>query len=292
MKNEKLFLACEPFFYRNTYIDISDKTDDELFLHYQNIGEKEGRIASPFAVRDGLLSIICSDDSVLEIGPFACPLIHGGNVKYFDVLDQKALTEHALKIGYSPAMIPEIDYVSDNGDLSIVDDKRFDFVLSCHCIEHQPDLIEHLNQVSRILKPGGFYLLLIPDKRYCFDYYLAESTIASVVQAHFERRTSHSLESLINQRLFTTHNVSKRHWLGDHGEGPCLSDLDAIEQVLQEYKVAGGSYIDVHAWQFTPRSFLSVVHQLHGSQLITLQPKHVFGTPFNSNTFCAALCNG
>lgn len=292
MNNCNLNLSINAEIYGEIYDDLHGKTATELNTHYQSVGELEGRIASPFSIPKGLLSIVCSSDSVLEIGPFGSPLVLGQRVKYFDILDRNALIERAFKVGYSTQNIPNIDYISKNGDLSIVEDRNFDFVVSCHCIEHQPDLIEHLSQVSRILKPGGFYLLMIPDKRYCFDHFLAESTIADVIQAHFEKRTSHSLANLLNHHFLTTHNDLSRHWLGDHGETIGVVDAGSIARILQEYTLSNGSYIDVHAWQFTPRSFLNLLDQLHKSGLTTLTPKHVFGTPHNSNTFCAALCNG
>ena len=290
MKNSK-FLSIDPKFYGRSYDDLYGKTDDELLLHYHNFGEIEGRMASPYSVSKGLLSVIRSNESVLEIGPFASPVAKGEGVKYFDIMDQKALIEHALKIGYATNNIPKIDYVSKNGDLSIVGDKSFDFVVSSHCIEHQPDLIEHLNQVSRILKPSGCYLLMIPDKRYCFDHYLPESNIADVVQAHFEKRTSHNLCSLIKNHMLLTHNDTIRHWEGDHGPMPTACEPGVMKRVFEEYKSLNGDYIDIHAWQFTPRSFLNLIEQLHGAELVTLIPNYVFGTNRDGNTFSAVLCN-
>jgi SAM-dependent methyltransferase len=284
------FLSIDPKFYGTNYNDLHGKTDDELLRHYQNFGEIEGRTASPYSVPKVLLSVIRTDESVLEIGPFASPVVKGERVKYFDIMDKSALIEHALKIGNPIENIPEIDYVSKNGDLSVVDGNSFDFVVSCHCIEHQPDLIEHLNQVSRILKPGGCYLLMIPDKRYCFDHYFPESNIADVVQAHFEKRTSHNLCSLIKRHLLLTHNDPIRHWEGDNGPMPTVSDPDVLSRVFEEYKTLNGAYIDVHAWQFTPRSFLHLMNQLQGAELVTLAPKYVFGTNRNGNTFNAVLC--
>jgi SAM-dependent methyltransferase len=289
--NNSLFLSIDPEFYGRIYEDLQGKTNDELLLHYQNIGEIEGRAASPFSVAKGLLSVINPGESVLEIGPFANPLTRGKGVKYFDIMDRKSLVKLAQERGYSTVNIPEIDFVSENGDLSIVEDKSFDILVSRHCIEHQPDLVEHLNQASRILKSGGLYLLMIPDKRYCFDHFLTESSIADVVQAHFEKRTSHNLSSLIKRHLLLTHNDYARHWAGDHGPMPTVRDARAISRVLEEYSSASGTYIDVHAWQFTPRSFLSLIEQLHHAELVTLMPRHVFGTTRNSNTFCAVLCN-
>ncbi len=49
---------------------------------------------------------------------------------------------------------PKIEYLSPTGDLTIVN-RRFHAVLSSHCIEHQPDLIRHLQHVAALLDPGG-----------------------------------------------------------------------------------------------------------------------------------------
>jgi len=291
MNKNSLFLSIDPEVYGRIYEDLYEKNKDELLLHYQNIGELEGRIASAYSRPKGLLSVISTGESVLEIGPFTNPLTQGEGVKYFDVLDRNALVKRALEIDRPIENIPEIDYVSQNGDLSIINNEKFDIVVSSHCIEHQTDLINHFNQVSKILKPGGCYLLVVPDKRYCFDHFLSESTIADVVQAHVEKRTSHSLASLIEHRLLTTHNDCVRHWEGDHGQTHVIDDSGAMNRVLQEYETANGAYIDVHAWQFTPRSFLNLISQLHNSDLITLLPQHVFGTPRYGLEFCAVLCN-
>ena len=88
--------------------------------------------------------------------------------------------------------------------------EEFDAVLSSHCIEHQPDLVHHLQQVQHKLKnDGGRYFILIPDKRYCFDKHIAPSTIAEVVQAHEEHRTVHTLRSVI-EHLSLTNNIGDR----------------------------------------------------------------------------------
>jgi SAM-dependent methyltransferase len=213
----------------------------------------------------------------------------GQRVKYFDVLDKQALIERAVLHNRSIQDARDIDYVSPTGDLSVIADEKFDIVLSSHCIEHQTDLVKHLNQVADILTSGGYYLLIIPDKRYCFDHFLAESTLADVDQAHFEQRTVHSLASVIEHNLLTTHNDAVRHWAGDHSGPDLLDEPGALERVMQEFRDAEGAYIDVHAWQFTPRSFLKLLGQLSTAGLAGLEPLHVFGTPANSLEFCAIL---
>ncbi len=74
-------------------------------------------------------------------------------------------------------MLPNIHFVSPTGNLEIVNE-CFDVVLNSHCIEYQPNLITHLNHIESILNPGGYYFVLEPDKRYCFDHFIPESSLA------------------------------------------------------------------------------------------------------------------
>jgi SAM-dependent methyltransferase len=279
----------DPGFYGSVYADLQGMGADALMQHYQRFGEAEGRVAAVYATRQGLFTALKPSDSVLEIGPFTNPIVVGQRVKYFDVLDKQALIERAVLHNRSIQDARDIDYVSPTGDLSVIADEKFDIVLSSHCIEHQTDLVKHLNQVADILTSGGYYLLIIPDKRYCFDHFLAESTLADVDQAHFEQRTVHSLASVIEHNLLTTHNDAVRHWAGDHSGPDLLDEPGALERVMQEFRDAEGAYIDVHAWQFTPRSFLKLLGQLSTAGLAGLEPLHVFGTPANSLEFCAIL---
>ena len=109
-------------------------------------------VAPPEFNRNDLASLV-GRQSALEIGPFTNPILRGPKVKYFDVLDKQGLIKRADAIGYAYSSPVDIHYVSSNGDLSIVDEK-FDFCLSSHCIEHQPDLIHHLKQVADSRRRG------------------------------------------------------------------------------------------------------------------------------------------
>jgi len=44
-----------------------------------------------------------------------------------------------------------------------VPDSEFDFVYSSHCLEHVRDVPETLKNWTRILKPGGFLYVVVPD---------------------------------------------------------------------------------------------------------------------------------
>jgi len=54
-------------------------------------------------------------------------------------------------------------------DLEVVQDATQDFVIANHFIEHCQNPIGALQNMLRVLKPGGKLYLSIPDKRYTFD---------------------------------------------------------------------------------------------------------------------------
>jgi SAM-dependent methyltransferase len=238
--------------------------------------------------RSSFLALVDDAQSVLELGPFVNPCLSGPNVKYFDVLDKTALLARAMQISLDVSKAVDIDFVSDIADMSVVNE-TFDVVVSSHSIEHNPDLIDHLKQVERILKPGGRYLVIVPDKRYCFDHFLPESSIAEILDAR--GRTRHSLASIIEHRAQTTHNDAARHWNGDHGAPLMANGVGSIVGAIAEYQDANGAYIDVHAWQFTPESVRSNVKMVKEIGLISLVVERLYPTVHGSNEFCAVLRN-
>lgn len=234
-------------------------------MTWRNLFSKKRPV--PKYLRADFLNSIPGNISMLEIGPFFNPLFKGEKVKYFDILDRDGLISRAerLNLEFQPENVPVIDYLSPIGDLSVIPEK-FDGVFSSHVIEHQPDLINHLQKVSRLLNKGGKYYLIVPDKRYCFDHFNPESTIADVLNAHYEKRKKHSLKSVIEHRALITHNNSIDHWKGNHG---VLENIaEKIKDAIGEYNRS--DYIDVHSLCLTPTSFsqiISLLNQLGYSDL-------------------------
>jgi SAM-dependent methyltransferase len=239
------------------------------------------------ADRNAFVGLIPLTNSVLEIGPFAQPVLRGPHVRYVDVLSTEDLRKRARALGMDETKVPNIGWVSNGSDLSVVND-TFDAVVSSHAIEHQPDFVGHLNQVADLLKPNGSYYLLVPDHRYCFDHFLTTSTVAQVLGAHLENRTVHSLSSVVEHRALTTHNDPARHWAGDHGDHN-ENRASRIASAIQEISDANGAYIDVHAWYFTPRSFREVITDLSATKHISFSVQRMFPTRPNSNEFWAIL---
>ena len=267
--------------YRAANPDLADLSDDELVAHYRDFGEAEGRIANRLSSREDFVALVPPDAAVLEIGPYYSPLLRGPNVAYFDVLSRDEMLRRAELEGFDGGAAPEIDFVSATGDLGVVD-ATFDAVLSSHALEHQPDLIAHFQHVERLLRPGGRYFAIVPDKRYCYDHFSAESSIAEIVAAFVERRTAHTLASVLGQSVMTTHNDCARHWNGDHGTF-MESCEPRIREGVEEFEAAAGGYVDVHAWYFTPQSARTIVRVLREARFTELSLERLY--PTRRNTF-------
>jgi SAM-dependent methyltransferase len=273
--------------YRSAHPDLVDLSSDELRDHYRTHGEGEGRRANGIRTREDFAALVPIDARSLEIGPYFSPLLRGPNTKYFDILSREAMMERAGAEGVDGERVPEIDFVSPIGDLGVVD-ATFDFAFSSHTIEHQPDLVTHLQSVERLLEPGGRYFAIVPDKRYCYDHFSPESSLAEVVEAFYEKRTTHTLKSVLGQTLMTAHNDCVRHWNGDHG--PFLeSAAIRIKDGIDEFVAAGQSYVDVHAWYFTPESVATILGALREAAYTSFEVERLYPTRRDSFEFWMVL---
>ena len=272
------------------YPDLKRLNNQLLKKHYIEYGKNEGRICSKISNKSRLLKYIDTNKlKCLEIGPFDCPNLKGEKVKYFDVLDQDSLKKRALKLNRG-GKVPYIDYVSSNGDLKIIDEK-FDLVLSCHSIEHTLNFIQHLKDVSELLNDNGYYVIILPDKRYCFDHFIKESTIADIINQYTNKPKLHSLKSVIEHRTLTCHNDSRRHWNNDHGRQNYFSNPNSITNAIKEYEnsISNNQYLDVHSLQFTPDSFKNNINILSQLNYIDLVTDKVYNTIRNSCEFYVTL---
>ncbi len=279
-------LGFDAAFYRDAYADLASFPDDVLWQHFLAHGIDEGRQGCRESTREGFASLLPTGKPVLEIGPFANPFLRGPDVRYADALTTDQLRARATEFGLDPEGCPTISYPTF--DLRTIRDK-FHAVLSSHCIEHQPDLLRHIQAVEGLLEPGGSYFLIVPDKRFCFDYFLPESTIADVMTAYARRSKVHDLGKVIEHGSMITHNDSFRHWNGDHGVMPITESRDGVRRAIAAYEADPEAYIDVHAWQFTPRSCRTLLQILEELGLTRLRLTSLQPTVRPRNEFCAVL---
>lgn len=229
-----------------------------------------------------------SESSILEIGPLNRPFVNTPKTQYFDLYPTDGLKGKAISEGLDPETVPDISFSDPQGNLGVID-KQFNNIVSAHCLEHQPDLISHLVACSKLLTgPSQRYWLIVPDKRYCFDALIPESSIVEVVKAHEEKLTKPPIWKVIEHRALTTHNDPVLHWQNNHGVRN-LNILARFNAAKAEFENARGNYIDVHCWQFTPESLATIIDALYDLGLIEFKVENVWETSENDLEFCAVL---
>lgn len=82
--------------------------------------------------------------------------------------------EGNLKAGntykYYPGKTPGIQYIGEGNDLAQISNDTYDFVLSCHNLEHFANPLKALEEWKRITKNGGYLILVLPNKERTFDH--------------------------------------------------------------------------------------------------------------------------
>lgn len=60
--------------------------------------------------------------------------------------------------------------IAECTDLSVIKNNEYDFLLSCHCLEHVANPLKALNEWKRIIKINGYLVLVLPHKDKTFDH--------------------------------------------------------------------------------------------------------------------------
>ncbi len=106
-------------------------------------------------------------------------------------------------------------YIREATNLLDIENNQYDFVLSCHSLEHVANPIKALKESNRILKTNGKFVLILPDKRFTFDknrsYTTFEHLLNDELQNVDEKDTTH-FEEVINTNL-DAQNAEKRQFL-------------------------------------------------------------------------------
>lgn len=275
--------------YRELNSDLSQLGDGELKVHYFNMGAKEGKACSKIRSRKDFIDVIENfKGERLEIGPFCSPILKKRPETYFsDYFNTEELRVEAVNQKQDPNNVPTINFPTKELSLcTAVGDKRFSVVVSCHNIEHYPDLVTHLQEVSAVLIKGGYYFLIIPDKRFSAYYYQETSTLPEVLAAYAEKRKLPNIENVLKSTDFITHSYPQRHWMNDHGADPyrvlskvgLLASLRSIAKSVQKME-----YNDMHCWRFTPQSFGEIIFDLNEMKLVDLKAVRIFPTLFGAS---------
>jgi len=102
---------------------------------------------------------------------------------------------------YHPAKPPGFNFIREATGLSGISNQVYDFVLSAHNLEHIANPVLALKEWTRVLKPSGAVIVILPDYRRTFD--------------HLRKRTAVA------------------HMAEDYDRGVCENDLTHVPEILE-----------------------------------------------------------
>lgn len=204
----------------------------------------------------------------LEIGPSFNPLVPkaaGYRVETLDHLPAAALREKYKNAPHvDVSNIEEVDYVSGGGSILDLIGKpgHYDYIIASNVIEHTPDLLGFVADCEALLNDRGVLVLAVPDKRFAFDCLRPYASTGQVLQAHLEKRQRHPIGKVFDEVAYNCTRDGAIAW-GDRDAGPLsffrpLAEAGALFEALQRED----TFLDIHAWQFTPSSFRLIMHDL------------------------------
>jgi SAM-dependent methyltransferase len=228
----------------------------------------------------------------LEIGALHHPILtrDRANVFYVDHADDEALKEkyedHADVID-----IVHVDFVwAERPLVEVVGGAEpFDFVIASHVIEHVPNPVGWLKQLSEVLCVGGILSLAIPDKRFCFDARRRASDVAEVLDAFLVGRRRPTLGAVFDFYSRLIEVDTPAIWADTSSISEPTDD-----EILRGWEWAQKAttterYIDVHSWTFTPTSFLDILRTLMVLDLIDFEVATFHQTEPNELEFHVSL---
>jgi len=130
-----------------------------------------------------------TDKAGLEIGgpsstfrsPDALPIYDKiGSLDNCDFSSSTVWSEHAPEFVFSPAKPPGRSFFCEGSHLSPIGDRSYDFVLSCHNLEHFANPVKALLEWKRVLRPGGVLVVVLPYCHYTFDRYRTPTPVADM----------------------------------------------------------------------------------------------------------------
>lgn len=136
----------------------------------------------------------------LEVGAFARPTLqkHEANIRFVDFFSTEELRDQARRNGEDPNAVVPVDYVVSNDDYRSAAPGTFDYIIANHVFEHVLNPIAWLEYLNDMLHPGGLLFLTVPDKKYNFDRYRADTQLSHLLHDYIQGNDQgfeHSLET-------------------------------------------------------------------------------------------------
>jgi SAM-dependent methyltransferase len=230
----------------------------------------------------------------LEIGPLCNPIVSksesGGRIGYVDIANAEKLIE--LNKVFKNVRLDEIvetDFIVGEKSLpELVGEKKYDYVVASHVIEHVPNMLGWLKELGAVLKDDGILSLAIPDKRYTFDLLREPSTPGMLIEAYLLHRRQPGPREVFDFAFQARTIDAAKAWDAavDKTNLPPFVDLDDA-YLIARYCL--DHYKDAHVNVFTPASFLDLIEITSRLDLVDFTLLDFLDTAQNTDEFFVSM---
>ncbi len=98
-------------------------------------------------------------------------------------------------------------YIAEATNLVKIESNQYDFILSCHSLEHTANPLKALKEWNRVLKSNGYLILVLPDKKFTFDAYRPVTTFEHLKE-DFQKNIDETDDTHFEE-VIRLHNIEK-----------------------------------------------------------------------------------
>jgi SAM-dependent methyltransferase len=106
-----------------------------------------------------------------------------------------------------------VDIVAPGDDIPLSDESQ-DFVINAHVIEHFPDPIKALKEWYRLIRPGGYIFMIVPNKEKTFDTNEPRTTLQELIDRYEGKIVSEPNKNDHHSVWTTEDMIELVHYLG------------------------------------------------------------------------------
>ena len=234
----------------------------------------------------------------IEIGALDRPLLtrdnlsSGSEILYADHLSTDELRKkYQSDSSVDLSKLVDVDLIDASGDFAdSLNGRLVDYIVASHVVEHVPNPIRWFQMLFKMLRPGGFVFLVVPDKRFTFDYQRPLTTCGEMLQSFFSNKEMPSVADVFDHYSSAVMIDGGKVWSGLLGGGeltPLASNVDALKYAKEVHNK--GRYHDVHVSVFTPASFFSIIERLIRINLFSPEITHFKDTGINDIEFFVCM---
>ncbi len=167
---------------------------------------------------NNLLTQIAINKLGVEIGgpSGTATIIYENAIRIDNVIFSKdtVWSNHSDEYNYYYGKVGKV-IINDAVNISLVDNQVYDFVFSSHSLEHIANPLKAIKEWLRILKKGGYVIIIVPEKSVCFDHKRNYSKFTTLLSQYEKNVGEDDLSTL--PEILKNHDLSMDLPAGDLG---------------------------------------------------------------------------